>query len=56
MKHIINLLVLLILTGFAIGVAYLQVSNPGDVWFIAYLPLTIMMVMWGFKLESDYKD
>jgi hypothetical protein len=56
MKHIINLLVILILTGFSVGIAYLQVNNPKDVWFLAYLPLCIFMFLWGLKLDGDYKN
>jgi hypothetical protein len=56
MKHFINILVILILTGFVIGVAYLQAIHPKDVWFLAYIPLCMFMLLWGFKLESDYKD
>jgi len=52
MKHFINLLVILILTGFAVGIAYLQVLHPKDVWFLAYIPLCGFMLLWGFKLES----
>ena len=56
MKHFINLLVILILTGFAIGIAYLQVSYPTGAWFIAYIPLCVFMFLWGMKLDNDYKD
>jgi hypothetical protein len=56
MKHFINVLVILILTGFAVGIAYLQVTHPKDVWSLAYIPLCVFMLLWGFKLESDYKD
>ena len=56
MKHFINLLVILILTGFAIGIAYLQVSYPTGAWFIAYLPICVFMFLWGMKLDNDYKD
>jgi hypothetical protein len=53
MKHFINLLVTLILTFFAIGIAYLQVTYF-QFWFLLYLPLIIMMVLWGLKLDKDY--
>jgi len=56
MKHFINILVILILTGFAIGIAILQVNNPNDKWFLAYVPLCIFMFLWGLKLYDDYKD
>ena len=53
MKHFINILIIYIFTFFAIGIAYLQVTYF-NVWFILYLPLIIMMILWGFKLNKDY--
>lgn len=55
MKHLINILVILILTGFAIGIAYLQVKDRESAWFIAFMPVTVMMLCWGNKLNDDYK-
>ena len=55
MKHLINILVILILTGFAIGLAYLQITYTEQAWFIAYLPLSVFMLMWGIKLNEDYR-
>jgi hypothetical protein len=54
MKHFINILVLLILTFFAIGLAYLQV-NYGENWYVAFVPLCIFMLLWGIKLFDDYE-
>lgn len=56
MKHFINILVILILTGFVVGIAYLQVTHPKDVWSLGYIPLCVFMVLWGFKLDGDYRD
>ena len=56
MKHFINILVILILTGFTIGIAILQVNNPNDVWFLGFIPLCIFMFLWGLKLDNEYKN
>lgn len=53
MKHFINVLVILILTGFAIGICYLQI-NYKEPWGILFLPLVIFMFFWGLKIYSDY--
>ncbi len=53
MKHFINILITLILTGFAIGIAYLQVNYEG-VWFFLYLPLLIIMMLWGDQIIEKY--
>lgn len=55
MKHLINILVILILTGFVIGIAYLQVKNMDSAWFVAFMPTVVMMFCWGIKLNGDYK-
>ena len=55
MKHLINILVIQILTGFAIGIAYLQITYTEQAWFLSYLPLSVFMLMWGLKLYDDYK-
>lgn len=55
MKHVINILVILILTGFAVGIAYLQMNDVKSAWFIAYLPISIFMFLWGLKLNDNYK-
>lgn len=59
MKHFINILVILILTGFAVGIAWLQYhanENNPFWWWLLYLPLLIMMIAWGEKVSKDYKD
>jgi hypothetical protein len=55
MKDFFYLLVTLILTGFAIGIAYLQVTY-GEAWFIAYLPLIIMFFCWGVVIADEYSN
>jgi len=59
MKHFINILVILILTGFAVGIAWLQYHTTKDSpfwWWLLYIPLLILMIAWGNKLNEDYKD
>ena len=53
MKHFMYLLITLILTGFAIGIAYLQVTY-GEGWFLNYIPLIIMYFAWGVVIVNEY--
>lgn len=55
MKHILNLLIFLALVFFAIGIASLQKAEPDSVWFLAYIPWIILAILWGFKINEDYK-
>jgi hypothetical protein len=55
MKNFMYLLVTLILTGFAIGIAYLQVNYGGE-WHMAFVPLTVMYFCWGVVLANKYFD
>lgn len=56
MKHFINLFVVLVLIGLAIGVAYMcQIStSEHPIWGFAYVPITVFMFLWGIKLNDDY--
>jgi hypothetical protein len=54
MKHVINILVILILVGFAIGLVYVQLNNEGDLWFMGLVPTGVFMLLWGDKLIKDY--
>ena len=56
MKHFINILGLLILTFFAVGVTYLQSAAIKAPWGVLYIPLFIFFLMWGAKLNNDYKE
>lgn len=56
MKHFINILGLLILTFFAVGVTYLQSAAMKASWGLLYIPLFIFFLMWGIKLNDDYKN
>ncbi len=54
MKHLINILVILILTGFAVGTTLLQYYDVHNPWSILYIPIGIFMLLWGIKLNDDY--
>ena len=54
MKHFINVLVILILTGFAVGIAILQFNDMQHPWGVAFLPIGVMMFAWGYKISNDY--
>lgn len=54
MKHFINVLVILILTGFAIGITYVQINNPGP-WGLLFIPLFILMLLCGERIYENYE-
>jgi hypothetical protein len=58
MKHFINILVILILTGFAIGTTWVCYHNTNEksMWGTLYIPVVIFMAAWGAKLNEDYKN
>lgn len=56
MKHILNLLIFLALVFFAIGIASLQKAEPDSAWFFAFIPWFILAILWGVKINGDYKD
>ena len=53
-KDFINILLILILTGFAVGITYLQYLQIECAWSLLYLPLIVLMIMLGLKLHDDY--
>lgn len=54
MKHLINILLILILTGFAVGTAYLSTHyNPK--YAILFMADFILMIALGVKLDKDYE-
>lgn len=55
MKDFMYLLITLILTGFSVGVAYLQVTY-GEAWFFLFFPLIIMYFFWGGAIIREYYD
>lgn len=54
MKHFINVLVILILTGFAVGLTHIVITTKIPELGMLYLPLMIFMFTWGIKLSNDY--
>jgi uncharacterized membrane protein (Fun14 family) len=52
MKDFLTVLITLILSGFAIGIAYLSV-NYTEPYGVLYIPWTILVLLWGLVL-SDY--
>lgn len=55
MKHVINILVLLIITGLAMGLTaeIIHIGSPSPIG-VLYLPLIIFAGLWGLKLYRDY--
>lgn len=53
MKNFINIFITIILVLLGVGISYLQVNNTGA-WFFLFIPLIIMMFIWGRKLYEDY--
>ena len=53
-KDFINILLILVLTGFAVGITYLQYLQIEYAWSLLYLPLIVLMIMLGLKLHDDY--
>ncbi len=58
MKNFINILVILILTGFTIGLTWIcyHDTKENSEWGVLYIPIFIFMIAWGVKLDEDYKD
>lgn len=58
-KNFINVLVIIILSIFTIGLTVLYV-NPSNVDIrcglgAMYIPLCLFILLWGMKLDNDYK-
>ena len=55
MKDFINILVILILVGLAVGLSYLMLQ-PETPFLMGslYIPLIVFFVYWGEKLTHDY--
>jgi len=56
MKHFINILVILILTGFAVGLTNIMITTQVREFGFLYLPIIIFMLLWGVKLYNDYNN
>ncbi len=54
MKHFINVFVVLVLVGLAVLNAYMTTISSNNAWGIGFLPITVFMGLWGYKLFKDY--
>jgi hypothetical protein len=55
MKHFIIILLILILTGFAVGISYLSVNhNTAYSWL--FVPECIFIIMLGIKIDETYRS
>lgn len=57
MKHFINILIILLLFASAVGIAYMERTSTSDKsgWGMLYIPLILLMTLWGIKLKNDYE-
>lgn len=55
MKDFFNIFIVIILTGFAIGISYMQYTQVDRLWGLLYLPWIIIAIAWGIKINNDYK-
>ena len=57
MKHLFNLLFLLVLVGFGIGIAYMTRTSveKTTAWPVLYIPLIGLKIMFAFKIHKDYE-
>ena len=57
MKHFLNIFVLLILTSFAYAIGFLVINVRAGVnnWGLAYMPLFVLFILWGIKINKDYE-
>ncbi len=54
MRDFINVFIVIVICGLAVGVTYVQVNNPDKPFGILYIPLFIWGCFWGYKLMDDY--
>lgn len=54
MRDFINILLILILTGFAVGITYVQLLDINNPWCILYIFWFVLAHMLGDKLKDDY--
>lgn len=59
MKHVLNILILFALVGFAIVIAYMTRTSidsetRNNAWPTLYFPLVILMILFGIKINKDY--
>ena len=56
MKDFLNILIVLILTAFAIGISYMQFIQLKSFWGVLYIPWFILAILWGIKMNNDSID
>jgi hypothetical protein len=55
MKDFFNILITIILVGFAIGISYMQYNQKTSAWAMLFLPWIGFAIAWGVKIHKDYK-
>lgn len=55
MKDFFNVLITIILVGFAIGIAYMQYNQKLSAWAMLFFPWIGFAIAWGVKIHKDYK-
>jgi hypothetical protein len=55
MKDFFNIFIVIILTGFAIGISYMQYTQLDIFWGCLYIPWIFISIAWGIKINNDYK-
>lgn len=55
-KDVINLVVTVALIGMAVGIAYMTNMPYQNGWGVAYIPWTVLSVLWGFHLNECYHN
>ena len=53
-KDFINILLILIITGFAVGITYVQLLYITKPWGTLYILWFILVILLGNKLKNDY--
>lgn len=54
-RDFVNILVIFILTGFVVGICWLQLHDLKSPWGLLFLPWSIFALLWGAKLNRDYE-
>ena len=55
MKDFLNIFIIIILVGFAIGISYMQYIQRPSFWCILFLPWIGFAIAWGIKINKDYE-
>ncbi len=56
MNNFLNLFVTILLFASGWGICYLQAKDMHSFWTLGIIPVFIMMILWGIKIQSDYKN